>query len=70
MRTTIEIDDTLMREAQEALGQATKKATIDFALRTALRLKRQEEILGLVDRDTFWPGYDPEEGEPDRPALV
>ena len=64
MRTNIEIDDALMLEAQEALGFTTKKATVDLALRTALRLKRQEEILGLVDKDTFWPGYDPEEGEP------
>ena len=63
MRTNIEIDDALMRETQEALGLTTKKATVDLALRTALRLKRQEEVLGLVDKDTFWPGYDPEEGE-------
>ena len=64
MRTNIEIDDVLMREAHEALGLTTKKATLDFPLRTAFGPKRQEEMPGLVDRDTFWPGYDPEVGEP------
>jgi Arc/MetJ family transcription regulator len=29
MRTNIEIDDTLMAEAQKAAGQATKKDTVE-----------------------------------------
>ena len=62
MRTNIEIDDTLMAEAQVALGCRTKKDTVDAALRLALRMRLREEALELVDSDTFWPGYDPEDG--------
>jgi len=34
MRTNIEIDDVLMREAQKASGHATKKQTVEEALPT------------------------------------
>ncbi len=44
MRTNIEIDDTLMAEAQEAAGQATKKDTVEQALRLMIRLKKQREV--------------------------
>jgi Arc/MetJ family transcription regulator len=44
MRTNIEIDDTLMAEAQKASGHATKKQTVEQALRLMLRLRRQREV--------------------------
>jgi Arc/MetJ family transcription regulator len=44
MRTTIEIDDSLMAEAQRALGCATKKQTVEQALRLMIRLRRQQEV--------------------------
>jgi Arc/MetJ family transcription regulator len=44
MRTNIEIDDTLMAEAQKASGHATKKQTVEQALRLMVRLRRQREI--------------------------
>jgi Arc/MetJ family transcription regulator len=44
MRTNIEIDDTLMAEAQRACGQATKKQTVEQALRLMIRLRRQQEV--------------------------
>jgi Arc/MetJ family transcription regulator len=43
MRTTIEIDDALMAEAQKASGQ-TKKQTVKQALRLLVRLRRQSEV--------------------------
>jgi Arc/MetJ family transcription regulator len=43
MRTTIEIDDALMTEAQKASGQ-TKKQTVEQALRLMVRLRRQEDV--------------------------
>ena len=43
MRTNIEIDDALMREAQKASGHATKKHTVEEALRLMIRLRRQHE---------------------------
>ena len=44
MRTNIEIDDTLMAEAKKASGQATKKQTVEHALRLMIRLRRQQEV--------------------------
>jgi len=44
VRTNIEIDDTLMAEAQKASGQATKKQTVEEALRLMIRLRRQHEV--------------------------
>jgi Arc/MetJ family transcription regulator len=44
MRTNIEIDDRLMAEAQKASGHATKKRTVEEALRLMVRLRRQQEV--------------------------
>jgi Arc/MetJ family transcription regulator len=44
MRTNIEIDDTLMAEAQKVSGDATKKQTVEQALRLMIRLRRQHEV--------------------------
>ncbi len=44
MRTNIEIDDKLMRDAIKASGLRTKKETVELALQTLLRLKKQEKI--------------------------
>jgi Arc/MetJ family transcription regulator len=44
MRTNVEIDDALMAEAKKASGRATKKETIEQALRLMVRLRRQQEV--------------------------
>jgi Arc/MetJ family transcription regulator len=44
MRTNIEIDDALMAEAQKACGGATKRQTVEEALRLLIRLRRQREV--------------------------
>ena len=44
MRTNIEIDDELMAEAQKVSGQATKRRTVEQALRLMIRLRRQQEV--------------------------
>lgn len=44
MRTNIDIDDALMAEAQKASGNATKKQTVEEALRLMVRLRRQHEV--------------------------
>jgi len=44
MRTTIDVDDTLMAQAQRACGLATKKQTVEEALRVMIRLYRQKEV--------------------------
>lgn len=44
MRTNIDIDDKLMSDAIKATGLRTKKETVELALQTLLRLKKQENI--------------------------
>ena len=45
MRTNIDIDDALIAEAMAATGLATKKATVEEALR---RLVRRHQRLGAL----------------------
>jgi Arc/MetJ family transcription regulator len=47
MRTNVVIDDDLMAEALESTGLNTKKAVIEEALRTLVRLKKQEQVRAL-----------------------
>jgi Arc/MetJ family transcription regulator len=47
MRTNIDIDDKLMNQAMRASKTTTKKAAVEAALRTVVRLKRQEGIRKL-----------------------
>ena len=55
MRTNIEIDDVLMRDAMAATGAATKREAVETALRQVVRAKRQlEAIQGL--RGIGWEG--------------
>lgn len=44
MRTNIEIDEKLMADAQKASGLATKKQTVEQALRLMVKLRRQQEV--------------------------
>jgi Arc/MetJ family transcription regulator len=44
VRTNIEIDDALMAEAQKVSGQATKKQTVEQALRLMIKLRRQRDV--------------------------
>jgi Arc/MetJ family transcription regulator len=44
MRTNIEIDDLLMAEARKLCGRATKRQTVEEALRLMIRLRRQKQV--------------------------
>jgi len=44
MRVNMNIDDALMTEAQKASGHATKKQTVEQALRLMIRLRQQQEV--------------------------
>jgi len=44
MRTNIVIDDALMGEARRLTGMKTKRDTVELALKTLVRLKKQERI--------------------------
>jgi Arc/MetJ family transcription regulator len=50
LSTNIVIDENLIQTAQKLTGLPTKKAVVDEALRTLIRLKKQEKILSLRGR--------------------
>ncbi|MBX3015165.1 MAG: type II toxin-antitoxin system VapB family antitoxin [Caldilineaceae bacterium] len=55
MRTNIVIDDTLLAEALACTGLSTKKAVVEEALRTLIRLKSQAQVRSLRGR-LSWEG--------------
>jgi Arc/MetJ family transcription regulator len=55
MRTNIEIDDQLMRQAMRSSGERTKRATVEAALRLLVRLGRQTAIRQLRGK-VKWEG--------------
>ena len=55
MRTNIEIDDDLMREALEATGVRTKREAVELGLRTLVQLRAQEMAKALKGAIT-WEG--------------
>jgi Arc/MetJ family transcription regulator len=50
MRTNVVIDDELMAAAMESTGLKTKRAVIEEALRTLVRLKSQERVRSLYGK--------------------
>ncbi len=55
MRTNIDIDDELMRQAMVASEETTKKAVVEKALRLMISLKAQEGIKKLRGK-VKWEG--------------
>jgi len=55
MRTNIEIDDDLLVEAMAATGLATKRATVEEALRQLVNQKRRRESIRSTAR-IGWEG--------------
>lgn len=47
MRTNIDIDDDLMKEARRIAGAATKRETVDLALRELVARHRRRGVLKL-----------------------
>ena len=62
MRTNIEIDDKLMKQALRLSGLKTKRAAIDAALRMFVRVKRQSDISKLAGKVEFWDDIDDRAG--------
>lgn len=44
MRTNIEIDDKLMKDALRLTGAKTKREAVEMGLKTLLRMSQQEDI--------------------------
>ena len=55
MRTNIEIDDELMREALRLSGFKTKRAAVEAGLKALIRLNRQKKTLDLAGK-VHWEG--------------
>ncbi len=54
MRTNIEIDDELMKQAMQVAGVTTKKAAVEVAMQRMVQVDRQRGILDLVGKVEFW----------------
>ncbi len=55
MRTNIEIDDRLMKQALHLTKLKTKRAVVEAGLRMLVRVKGQEEMLKLPGK-VHWDG--------------
>lgn len=55
VRTNIEIDDKLMKDALRATGAKTKKEAVELGLRTLVELRAQEKARELRGKIT-WEG--------------
>ena len=55
MRTNIEIDDELIREALRVSGLKTKRAAVEAGLRALIRLNKRRKILDLAGK-VQWEG--------------
>ena len=55
MRTNIDIDDDLMREAMRASGEPTKRAVVEHALRLLVQTRGQARMRRLRGKVT-WRG--------------
>ena len=55
MRTNIEIDDKLMKQAMKASGSATKRETVSKALELLIRIDGQKAIRRLRGK-LHWEG--------------
>jgi len=55
MRTNIEIDDKLMKDALKATGAKTKREAVELGLKTLVQLRAQEKARDLRGKVT-WEG--------------
>lgn len=53
MRTTINIDDQLIKEAEAIYKAESRSKTIEFALRDAIRIKKMENLKALIGKVEF-----------------
>jgi Arc/MetJ family transcription regulator len=56
VRTTIDIDDGLMKRAMRVSGTSTKRATVQMALEIMVRQGEQENLLRSARGKLHWEG--------------
>jgi Arc/MetJ family transcription regulator len=69
MRTNIDIDDKLMKQAMKATGATTKKAAVEAALRKLVQIHAQGAIRNLRGK-IVWRGHDDDWFAPDEEILA
>lgn len=71
MRTNIDIDDKLMKEAMKAsrLETKTKKAVVEEALQMLVNIRGREKLRDLFGKVGFWEGYDYKAMRSDGPPV-
>jgi Arc/MetJ family transcription regulator len=58
MRTNIDLDEQLIKEAARLTGISTKKALVHEGLRALIKQKKRQSLLDLEGRIRFAAGYD------------
>jgi Arc/MetJ family transcription regulator len=58
MRTNIVLNDELVEEAARVTGITTKKDLVHEALRVLIATRKRKNLLDLVGKIQFAPGYD------------
>ena len=58
MRTNIDLDDALMREAMMLTGLTTKKDVVHLALNELVRLRKKKDLTELAGRLALVEGFD------------
>jgi len=58
VRTNIDLDDELVKEAMEATGVRTKKDVVHLALQELVRARRKKNLLDLAGRIQFRRNFD------------
>ena len=53
MRTTINIDDQLIKEAEAIYKAESRSKAIEYALRDAIRMKKMEQLKSLIGKVEF-----------------
>lgn len=60
MDKSIELDDTLLKEAQAATGEPSEREAVERVLKRFLEgRKKHGDLLALVGKIEFYEGYDP-----------
>ena len=58
MRTNIEIDDKLMKQAMKACGATTKRAAVEAGLAMLVKSHAQQDIRRWFGKVAMYPDYD------------
>lgn len=58
MRTNIDLDDELIKEAMRLAGVTTKKEVVHLALHEFVRARKKKNLLDLAGRIHFRRGFD------------